>query len=130
MNPKGITIRSCECSVKEIMNRLVVFLQQNGATIYVRINQQMELNQAGLDLGPLEFLMFSNPKSNGAVMIENPVTALDLPSKIIAWEDQEKKRWIAYNDAAYLKERYSLPNDITSSLELHDLISKALDKTS
>ena len=129
MNLKGITVRPSKYTVKETMNRLVVFLQQHGATIYVRINQQMEVNQTGLNLAPLEFLMFGNPKSGGPVMIENPVAALDLPLKIIAWEDQEEKCWIAYNNVAYLKKRYALPDNITLSLELNEVISKALDMT-
>jgi uncharacterized protein (DUF302 family) len=127
MNPKGIIIRPSKYAVKETMNRLVVFLQQHGAIIYVRINQQAEVNQIGLDLRPLEFLMFGSPKSGGPVMIENPVAALDLPLKIIAWEDKERKSWIAYNDAAYFKERYALSDDLAMSLELDDLISEALE---
>jgi uncharacterized protein (DUF302 family) len=129
MNPKGITIRPSKYAVKETMNRLVVFLQQHGAIIYVRINQQAEVNQTGVGLGPLEFLMFGSPKSGGPVMIENPVAALDLPFKIIAWEDKEGKSWVAYNNAAYFKERYGLADDLTGALELDDLISQALEIT-
>ncbi|MDB4923247.1 MAG: hypothetical protein JWQ54_5230 [Mucilaginibacter sp.] len=127
MNPKGIIIRPSKYTVKETMNRLVVFLQQRGAIVYARINQQAEVNQIGLDLPPLEFLMFGSPKSGGPVMIENPVAALDFPLKIIAWEDKERKSWIAYNDAAYFKERYALSDDLAMSLELDDLISEALE---
>ena len=129
MNPKGIIIRPCKYAVKETMNRLVVFLQQHGATIYVRINQQAEVSQTGLDLAPLEFLMFGSPKSGGPVMGENPVAALDLPLKIIAWEDKERKSWVAYNDAAYFKERYGLTDDLAGALALDDLISQALEIT-
>jgi uncharacterized protein (DUF302 family) len=126
MNQKGIIIRPSNYAVKESMNRLVVFLQQQGATIYARINQQAEVNQTGQHLAPLEILMFGNPKSGGPVMIKNPVAALDLPLKIIAWEDEHQKSWVAYNDAAYLKERHTLPDDVLSPLDLGDLVAAAL----
>jgi len=96
----------------------VVFLQQHGATVYARINQQSELNNAGLKIRPLEFILFGNPKGEGPIMIENPMSALDLPLKIIAWEDGSNKVWLAYNDADFIEERYSLPQTLMGPLDL------------
>ncbi|HEX9513478.1 MAG TPA: DUF302 domain-containing protein [Puia sp.] len=126
MNPKGIVIRSSQYTVKETIDRLVVFLQQHGATVYARINQQSELNGAGLKISPLELILFGNPKAGGLVMIENPMAALDLPLKIIAWEDEINKVWLAYTDVAYIEERYSLPHTLMGPLDPEPLITMAL----
>jgi len=126
MNPNGIVIRSSQYTVKETIDRLVVFLQQHGATVYARINQQSELNNAGLKIGPLEFILFGSPEAGGLMMIENPVAALDLPLKIIAWEDKKNTVWLAYTDAVYMEERYSLPHTIMAALDLEPLIAEAL----
>jgi len=126
MNPNGVVIRSSQYTAKETIDRLVVFLQQHGATVYARINQQSELNNAGLKIGPLEFILFGNPKAGGLVMIENPMAALDLPLKIIAWEDEGNKVWLAYMDAEYIEERYHLPHAIMGPLDLELLITEAL----
>lgn len=127
MNPKGVITRPSNFSVKETIDRIQHFLQQQGVTIYAQIDQQSELANAGLHLPPLEFILFGKPKAGGPLMIENPLSALDLPLKIIAWEDQQHKVWLAYNDPAYLRERYNLPEAISGPLNLDPIISKALD---
>ncbi|HTQ66700.1 MAG TPA: DUF302 domain-containing protein [Puia sp.] len=124
MNPPGVTVRPSPYSVKETIDRLEDFLRKQGVTIYARINQQSELNKTGQTISPLEFLMFGNPKAGGALMTENPLSALDLPLKIIAWEDKQNKVWLGYNDAAYIRERYSLSPAISGPLNLDPLIAK------
>jgi uncharacterized protein (DUF302 family) len=127
MNPEGVITRESKYSVKETIDRLQAFLEQHGATIYARINQQAEVQKAGLNLSPLEFLLFGNPKAGGVLMAENPLVALDLPLKVIAWEDAQKKVWISYNEDAYIEKRYALSHTENSPINLDPLISKALD---
>ena len=126
MNPKGVITRPSPYSVKETIDRIQHFLQQQGVTIYARIDQQSEIDHAGLFLPPLEFIMFGKPKAGGPMMIANPISALDLPLKIIAWEDQQQKVWLAYNDAAYIRERYELPETISAPLNLEPIVTHAL----
>ena len=59
-------------------------------------------------------------------MLENPVAALDLPPKLIAWEDDVHKVWYAFNDALYLQERYALPQALAGTLDLNAVTIKAL----
>ena len=127
MNPEGVITRESKYSVKESVDRLQAFLQQHGATIYARIDQQAEVQKAGLTLAPLEYILFGNPKAGGPIMAENPLAALDLPLKIIAWEDEQKKVWVAYNEATYIAKRFSLPHQLTGLLDLGQAINKALN---
>jgi uncharacterized protein (DUF302 family) len=127
MTPKGVIIKFSKYPVKETIDRLQHFLQQQGVTIYARIDQQSEVNNAGLHLLPLEFILFGKPKAGGPLMVANPLAALDLPLKIIAWEDQQQKVWLAYNDASYIRERYDLPEPISAPLNLDPIVSKALE---
>jgi uncharacterized protein (DUF302 family) len=126
MDSKGITIRSSPLAVKETMDRLVAVLSEHKITVYARINQRSEVQNAGQAIPPLEFILFGNPKAGGPVMAENPVAALDLPLKIIAWEDAAKKVWIAYNAAAWLEDRHSLPHDLMRPLDLDPLVESIL----
>jgi len=59
-------------------------------------------------------------------LLENPVAGLDLPLKLIAWEDETKKIWLAYNDPVYIEERYSLSHRLIELLDLEGLITGAL----
>ena len=126
MTPNGVIIRPAAYSVKVTIDRLQTFLQQHGATIYARIDQQDELKKAGQNIPPLEFILFGNPKAGGLIMSENPVAALDLPLKVIAWEDTAGKVWVAYNDGDYIKERFSLPDAVSGPLNLDGIISTVL----
>ena len=127
MNPEGVITRESKYSVKETIDRLQEFLQQHGATIYARIDQQAELQKLGLNLSPLEYLLFGNPKAGGVLMAENLLVALDLPLKVIAWEDAEKKVWISYNEGTYIEKRYALSHTENSPINLDPLIFKAFD---
>ncbi len=129
MNPKGVLIRPSAHPVKESIDLLQQFLLQHGATIYARIDQQDELKKAGQTIPPLEFLLFGNPKAGGPIMAENPVAALDLPLKVIAWEDHEQKVWVAYNAGNYVKDRFALSGQVSIPLNLDAIVGKALDLT-
>lgn len=121
----GVIIRPSQYNVKESIDRLSIFLVNHGVYIYARINQQQELKNTGRDILPLEFLLFGNPKGGGALMAENPLVALDLPLKIISYEDEEQKVWLAYNQANYIENRYYLTHNPRSPLYLDDLIDQA-----
>ena len=126
MNAPGIIIKSSPYTVKETIDHLQTILQSNGVTIYARIDQQDELQKTGQTILPLEFILFGNPKSGGPIMAENPVAALDLPLKVIAWQDNEQKVWVAYNSAAYIKERHSLSDQVSAPIDLDPLMVKVL----
>lgn len=125
---KGITIHPSPYPVKETIDHLLEMLRLQGVTIYARIDQQMELEKVGVKIAPLEYLLFGNPKAGGPVMQENPVAALDLPLKVIAWEDSQKKVWLAYNEAAYIQERYALSAAVSAPLNLDGLIKKVFNQ--
>jgi pimeloyl-ACP methyl ester carboxylesterase/uncharacterized protein (DUF302 family) len=122
--PEGVRISPSTRSVKDTIDRLQDLLQKNGATIYARIDQQKEMQNTGQPSGPLEYLLFGNPKAGGPVMRENPVAALDLPLKVIAWEDAHQQVWLAYNEASYIRQRFSLSAQVAAPLDLHGLIEK------
>jgi uncharacterized protein (DUF302 family) len=126
MDQKGFVIRPSPYSVKETIDRLSRFLEGHGATIYTRINQQSEVRHAGNDMPALEFILFGNPSAGGLIMAENPVAALDLPLKIIAWEDKDKKANLAYNEASYLQKRYGLSPALMQPLDLRPIVDRAL----
>lgn len=121
----GVIIRRSPYNVRESINHLAIFLVNHGATIYARIDQRQELKNAGQTILPLEFILFGNAKGGGPLMAENPIVALDLPLKIIAYEDKEQNVWLAYNDGDYIEKRYSLTHNPKSPLMLDELVEQA-----
>lgn len=112
--------------VKEVIDRLQRLLLAKGITIYARIDQHAEAARSGVQLPELEFILFGNPKAGGVLMSLNPLTALDLPLKVIAWRVGEDRTAIAYNSIDFLANRYNLGRDILAPVDLSLLIKQIL----
>lgn len=125
-NPAGVVVRPSSYSVIVTVERLVASILRQGGTIYTQIDQQAELQKVGQHIPPLLFILFGNPKGGGPIMAENPLAALDLPLKLIVWEDQHKKVFVAYNTNTYIEHRYGLSPAVVLPLRLDGLITDAL----
>jgi uncharacterized protein (DUF302 family) len=102
-------------------------LTGHGAFIYARIDQEAEAAKAGLFLKPMKLLIFGNPKGGIPLMNANPLCGLDLPLKILVWEDENMKTWLSYNSFSYLQKRFDLPPGLIQNLSaVENLIQQAL----
>lgn len=126
MKAKGVVVQQIKLTPKDAIDLLEKVLKQNGIVIYVRIDQQEEARKVGIKTPPLLYLLFGNPAKGGTVMLENPVAALDLPLKLIAWQDEKQHNYIAFNDIAYLASRYSLSTSSARQIDIGAVILKIL----
>ena len=65
---------------------------------------------------PTKLLIFGNPKGGTPVMLAAPSIAIDLPLKILIWEDASGKVWVSYNSPQYLKQRHNVPDDLMKNI--------------
>ena len=60
-------------------------------------------------------------------MVAQPTIALDLPLKTLAWEAADGKVWLSYNDPNYLKQRFSLCDELVKNIAvIAPLVDQAL----
>jgi uncharacterized protein (DUF302 family) len=72
-------------------------------------------------------LLFGNPEAGTPLMVAQPTIALDLPLKILAWEAADGKVWLSYNDPDYLKQRFSLSDELVKNITvIAPLVNQAL----
>lgn len=126
MQATGVIIERVKLLPKDTIDLVETILRQNGVTIYARINQQEEANRNGISIRPVIFLMFGNPVKGAGIMMENPAAALDLPLKIISWQDEMDDSFIAFNDAQYLAKRFNLSNASAMLIEISTMLSKTI----
>jgi uncharacterized protein (DUF302 family) len=119
--PDIISIPS-QSGVEITIARLISLLQERGITIYSHIDQQSEAARYGLHVRPLQLLIFGNPSAGIPLMNANPLSGLDLPLKVIVWEDDEKKVWLSYNKFEYLQKRFDLPSNLIQNLSRAEII--------
>lgn len=97
-------------SVRDTMNRLEKIVKQRGLTVFARIDHAAGASKVGKSLRPTELLIFGNPKGGTPLMMCAQTTGIDLPLKVLVWEDAGKQVWLGYNDPAYLAKRHAVAN--------------------
>jgi uncharacterized protein (DUF302 family) len=107
-NSDGISSRLSSRPVSETLDRLEAVLRARGVTIFGRIDHSGEAKKVGLSLRPTQVLIFGNPKGGTGVMQAAPTSAIDLPLKALAWQDDDGQVWLSYNDPTYLARRFGL----------------------
>jgi uncharacterized protein (DUF302 family) len=103
-----LAIKPSKHSVKETLDRLTETLKSKGITPVARVDHSAAAKAAGLELKPTEVLLFGNPKLGTPLMQTNRHSAIDLPMKVLAWEDDAGRVWIAYTPPETLKTRYKI----------------------
>ena len=113
--------------VPQTMDAIEKALTSHGIFIYARIDQEAEAAKVGLTLKPMKLLIFGNPRGGIPLMNANPLSGLDLPLKILIWEDNDKKVWVSYNSFSYLQKRFDLPADLIQKISgVEKIIQQAL----
>lgn len=108
MAAEGLVVKPSNYPVGETIDRLQSMLEEKGLKIFARIDHQAGAEGAGLELRPTEVLIFGNPKLGTPLMTGAQTVAIDLPQKALAYEDEDGKVYLVYNDAGYLQARHGI----------------------
>ncbi|HTU03766.1 MAG TPA: DUF302 domain-containing protein, partial [Candidatus Sulfotelmatobacter sp.] len=115
-------------SVDETVERLKALLQEKGITLFGLVDHSGEAAKVGMQMRPTKLLIFGSPKAGTPLMLAAPSSAIDLPLKILVWEDGRGKVWASYNSPAYLQERHGLPQDLLQNIAgVETLAAKAAE---
>ena len=119
-----VVIKTSRAGVKETIDALAADLAAKGIAIIARVDHAAGAKAAGLSLPPTELVIFGNPKLGTPLMQSNRAIGLDLPMKVLAFEDADGSVKIAYTAPAALLQRHG----IGDRTEIVEAMSKALDK--
>ncbi len=108
MNSNGLITVASRYSVSETLDRLTAALTNAGLLVFARIDHARGAQEIGQELRPTELLIFGHPKGGTPLMQDKQTAGIDLPVKALAWEDEEGKVWLTYNEAAWLATRHML----------------------
>jgi uncharacterized protein (DUF302 family) len=121
--PNGIVDIPSNHSVEETVGRVKGILQAKGVTLFALIDHSGEAEKIGMKMRPTKLLIFGNPEGGTPLMQAVPSCAIDLPLKLLVWEDANQKVWISYNSLAYLKERHGLPDELMSNIAAVEMLA-------
>src|SRR5207302_10564350 len=91
-------------------------MQAKEVKLFALVDHSGEAEHAGLHMRHTKLLIFGNPKAGTPLMLASPGVAIDLPLKILVWEDTDGKVWISYNSPTYLGERHGVPEQLLSNI--------------
>jgi uncharacterized protein (DUF302 family) len=111
-----ITIRS-NYGPQESMERLAAQVKARGLTVFAHIDHAAGAAAAGLSLRPTDVLIFGNAKGGTPLMQSVQTIGIDLPLKVLVWQDDAGSTWFSYNDPAWLVRRHGLGPEVETSVK-------------
>src|ERR1700681_4976388 len=112
----GIVNKPSKHSVEQTVEALTNILNSKGVAVFALIDHSGEAEKIGMKMRPTKLLIFGNPKAGTPLMLAAPSSAIDLPLKILVWEDANQEVWISYNSLAYLKARHGFPEALMPNI--------------
>ena len=121
----GIVTKLSSRSVAGTVERLIGMLKEKGLTLFALIDQSAAARQVGLELRDTTLVIFGSPVAGTPVMNAAPLSALDLPLKVLVWSDERQTK-VSYYDPAVLASRHHLEADLALNLAGIDALTDAL----
>jgi len=122
----GIVDKVSHHSVVDTVERLKEILLSKGVMLFAIVDHSGEAEKVGMKMRPTKLLIFGSPKAGTPLMQAAPSVAIDLPLKILVWEDEQGKVWVSFNSPAYLQQRHGIPPELLQNIAVvESLAAKA-----
>jgi uncharacterized protein (DUF302 family) len=116
MATDGLTTVASHFGPKETLDRLEADVKAKGLTVFARIDHAAEATAAGMTLLPTAVLIFGNARGGTPLMQSSQLIGLDLPLKVLVWQDTSGKTWLSYVEPGNLAQRYGLPAETATAV--------------
>lgn len=121
----GIVDRQSPHSVDQTVSRLEAILREKGIMLFALIDHGGEAAKVGMKMPPTKLLIFGKPQAGTPLMLAAPRSAIDLPLKILVWEDAAGQVWVSANSADYLRGRHGLAAEYLPTLAVVEALMAA-----
>jgi uncharacterized protein (DUF302 family) len=126
MANNGIVNKPSNHSVDDTLGKLQNNLAAKGIAVFALVDHSGEAARVGMKMPPTKLLIFGNPKGGTPLMLAAPSIAIDLPLKILIWEDGQQKVWVSYNTTEYLVERHGLPPQLAQNIGFIEALASSI----
>jgi len=107
---EGLTTVPSRFGPKETMDRLETEIRTKGLEVFARIDHAAGAAEVGLNLRPTELIIFGNARAGTPLMQSVQTVGIDLPLKVLVWEDAGGKTWLSYNEPSWIARRHGVRN--------------------
>jgi uncharacterized protein (DUF302 family) len=125
---EGLTTIPSSLGPKETMDRLVAEIRAKGMNVFARIDHAAGAAQVGLKLRPTELILFGNALGGTPLMQSVQTVGIDLPLKVLVWQDAEGKTWVSYNEPRWIAQRHGVTSTEQVVSKMTAMLSAMLRK--
>ena len=126
---QGLIKKASSGSVQETADRLEAMLDANPSIrVVARVDHSANARSVDKQLAPTVLLIFGNPVLGTELMKENQAAGIDLPMKILVWQDANGQVWLTYNDPAWIASRHGLTDNDAVITKMSGALNNISDK--
>ena len=125
MDETDIVTKLSPRPVADTVSKLTGMISAKGMKLFDVIDQSAEARQVGLTLRETTLVVFGSPVAGTPVMAAAPLAALDLPLKVLVWDDEGQTK-VSYYAPAALAARHHLGPDLAGNLAGINALTDAL----
>lgn len=127
LDSSQLIIHSSAHSPQQVLVNLKRVFQAKGITLFALIDHSGEADRVGLDLHYEQVVIFGDPKAGTVLMQENPEIGIELPLKILLWQDKDGVTQIAYKDPLLLAELYGIKKNAGILQKMREALAALID---
>jgi Uncharacterized conserved protein len=121
-NIEGLTTIQSSFGPKATMDRVETQIQARGLNVFARIDHAADAAEAGLPLAPTNLIIFGNARGGTPLMQSVQTVGIDLPLKILVWQDAANNTWLSYNEPNWIAQRHGVAGAESTIDKMADLL--------
>ena len=122
----GIISKHSSKSVAQTVDRLRRLIADRGFTVFNVIDHSGVAERVGVQMPESKLVRFGKPTVGAALMLAAPLAALDLPLKVLVWEDRNGAVSVSYNSPGFLAERHHVESALRAPFDAVESIVDAV----
>ena len=124
-NDEVVVTKSSPWSMADTVARLSAVVAARGMKVFAVIDHSDEARRVGLALRDTKLFIVGRPSASTPVIAAEPLAALDLPLRVVVWEDGHQTK-VSYPSPAEVTRRYGLDGDLAAALASIDAVTSAV----
>jgi uncharacterized protein (DUF302 family) len=120
---QGLSTIQSSFGPKETMARLEAEIEAKGMSVFARIDHAEGAAEVGLTLAPTELIIFGSARGGTPLMQSVQTVGIDLPLKMLVWQDSANKTWISCNEPSWIARRHGVAGAESTIDKMADLLS-------
>lgn len=120
----GMVTKTSAHSVSDTIDRLAAAVEKAGAKVFARVDHAKGAASVDAELRPTQMLMFGNPKLGTPAIQASQSIGLDLPLRVVAWQQEDGTVMVGYHDPADVAAMHGLPADHPTIAKMQGALGK------